>query len=241
MKPLARWTIGGTSSIGFETLALSVRMFRRLYPEFDCVICHNHLGAEEVRAVERLGQPVYAQRPEDAVYPLVPLESPSGKDHSMPGWGWKLVPPRLRMDRHELWIDNDIIIRERLPTIDEWLRSNLAVISTGHKRAYGIFEPWIDPSVKYCAGLFGLPPGFDFGDSILRCCDRLGGGPLGYYDEQGVTVTSVIGCGCIPIPFDEVSIIKTLRRPYPKGMHFIGVNRTECHKAWSDYKCCILM
>jgi hypothetical protein len=188
-----------------------------------------------------MGVQLHTQKETDLGYPLASVDLLPGWKSSMPGWGWKLVPPRLRIDAHELWIDNDIVFRERLPSIDVWLKTNKAIISTGLQRAYGIFEDSIKDETPYCAGFFGLPPGLDFGERIKHYCQQLKGTPLGYYDEQGITVSVVLENNPVVVPLSELSIVKKLTKPYPKAMHFIGVNRTANHEAWSQYKCYSLM
>lgn len=240
-RPLARWTIGAVIDQGFETLRQSIRRFRLLYKEFDLVVCRNNLESHQKRWLDRLGVELHTQKESDLGYPIASAKDPPGWKSSMPGWGWKLVPPRLRISSHELWIDNDIVFRERLPSIDEWLDTGRSIISTGLQRAYGVFDDQIKDETPYCAGFFGLPPGLDFGERIRYYCLRLEGKPLGYYDEQGVTVSVVLENNPVIVPFSELSIIKKLTKPYTKAMHFIGVNRTTNHEAWNQYKCSLLM
>lgn len=149
----------------------------------------------------------------------------------MPGWGWKLAPPRLRSDAHELWIDNDIVFHERIPTIDDWLTKRIPVISSAHRAEYGSYSLDIP---HCCAGLFGLPPGLDFQSRIEFYARNLE--TLGYYDEQGVVCSVVTETDYLLIPMDEVLMVKNMSLPYAAGMHFIGLNRTEAHPHWSFYK-----
>ena len=234
MTPLARWTIGGCSNLGFETLFASIKRFRLLYPEFDLIVCCNWLRDEQRERLERLSEPKYYQTVFDLEYPLEAPDGPLGVKGSMPGWGWKLCPPRLRPDAHELWIDNDIIIRERLPTVDAWLASDKAIISQGRYRAYGAFDDVIG-DCTLCAGFFGLPPGFDFKTPLLAACHTLGR-PFGHYDEQGAVVSIVEKLGYYMVPDAELTMVKSLPEPLSPGLHFIGVNRTGLHEAWELYK-----
>jgi hypothetical protein len=236
MKPLARWTIGKTNELGEETLRHSIKRFKILYPEFDLIICCNNLTDSQRLKLNYLNVKIHDQQPFELDYPLVPVDAPPGWKYSMPGWGWKLVPPRLRIRSHELWIDNDLIILERLPSIEQWLSSEKrSIISDGLQRAYGIFDEDIPSNINFCAGFFGLPPNYDFSENIKKLCKKLKGEPLGYYDEQGITVLSVIQND--PIIASEIEIIKKITKLHYKGMHFIGVNRTKNHEAWKDYKC----
>lgn len=241
MKPLARWTIGKANSLGEETLLQSVKRFRKIYPEFDLVICYNNLNQNQIQKLKQLNVKLYEQNSKDSVYPLESVNSSPGWKYSMPGWGWKIAPPRLRIFSHELWIDNDLIIFERLPSIDKWLTTNKSLICEGRSRAYGIFEEDIPEDKVFCAGLFGLPPNYDFAKKIEQCCVKLKESPLGYYNEQGITTLAVLDNDPVVAPLSEVCIVKVLQKPYAKAMHFIGVNRTNDHQAWKDYKCYLMM
>ena len=241
MKPLARWTIGKTNELGEETLTHSIRRFKKIYPEFDLIICYNNLNDNQINNLKKLNIKIHKQSSEEFNYPLMSIDSPPGWKHSMPGWGWKLVPPRLRESSHELWIDNDLIIFDRLPSIDLWLSSKRSIISEGLQRAYGIFDEFVPADKTLCAGFFGLPPNYDFSSKIYHLCKKLNNVPLGHYDEQGITTLAVLEKNPIVAPLSEIKIIKKLTKPYPKAMHFIGVNRTSDHEAWKDYKCYLLM
>jgi hypothetical protein len=240
MRKIARWTIGRTNSLGEECLRHSVRRFKVLYPEFETIVCCNNLTDKQRSNLNLLNVEIHDQSSNELDYPLVDVNSPLGWKGSMPGWGWKLLPPRLEIDSYELWIDNDIIVRERVPSIDQWIGSNRSLISLSHQRAYGVFEKEIKGDICYCAGFFGLPPGFDFNSRILHHCKKLFG-PLGHYDEQGITVLCTLETDPIIVPVEELSVVKALKKPYSNALHFIGLNRTDDHKSWSDYKCYTLM
>lgn len=255
MKPLIRWTFGMAKAPGEEVLQMASRRFRALYPEFDYVICYNNLrtdakgywkklgrSPDQLTRLKEMGVDLYEQTADDLDYPLMSVSSPEGYKGAMPGWGWKLCPPRLRPGAHELWVDNDLIIRERLPEIDEWLASDKAIIAKGHRRNdsyYGAFSHLVKGN--YSAGFFGLPPHFDFGSEIVRRCQEvLKGEPMGYFDEQGL-VSSIIASN-EHIIAHNVKIIKRLpTKPFPKAMHFITTNRFHEHDDWRKYKCSILI
>lgn len=225
---------------GEEILRHSIRTFQRIYPEFDVVVCWNHLTDAQLADLRSLAVPLYQQSVNDLNYQLESTDAPPGEKHSMPGWGWKLCPPRLRPETYELWLDNDILLRDRLPTIDTWLGTARTLISTGHKRAYGTFDLLV-PDVTLCAGMFGLPPYFDLAPRIYRLTEMLGGKPLGYYDEQGIVAVSVLENDPLVVPMSELLTVKELKRPLARGLHFIGANRTDRHEAWELYKCYTLM
>lgn len=255
MKPLIRWTFGMVKAPGEEVLRMAARRFRALYPEFDYVICYNNLrtdaksywkslgkNPDQLDRLKELGFDLYEQTTDDLDYPLMPADSPAGWKGSMPGWGWKLCPPRLRPEAHELWVDNDLIIRERLPEIDAWLASDKPIIAKGHredKRYYGDFAPFVKGN--YSAGFFGLPPRFDFASEIKERCETvLHGKSLGHFDEQGLVASIITSRDHILA--HNIKIIKRLpSRPFPKALHFITTNRFHTHEDWENYKCSILI
>jgi len=243
MRPLIRWTVGNIKSrLGWEVFSESVRLIPKVYPEFDFVICHNNLSVEEEERLKCYGVSLYRQNRSEIGFPVCWEEGRSvlGKSDV---FVWKLVPPRLRPQSHELWVDNDIIIRDRIPEIDEWLTSDTGLISLGFYPNYGIFEDRIPPDFKSCAGLFGLPPNFDFADKILKYC---GDQVLQGYDEQGL-VTLIVSemDGFVGVSIDHMRSLAPERtlwdyplgmRDWPIGMHFHHTNHASRHNPWSIYK-----
>ena len=235
MRPLARWTIGPVENLGFEILKESIFSFKVIYPEFDLILCHNHISVEKVAD---LGIDLYEQLAVDM--PFI-ARQPDNNSEEASGCGWKLSPPRLRMDAHELWIDNDLVIKKRLPIIDKWLESNTTLISAGvgRCRMYGDFDRFVPKGLHVCAGLFGVPPFFDFQKRIEDISVHATK-PIGGYDEQGMTaaiVTNEIGFMKIPlsqlwISEDHVEFPSNI----PSAIHFVGANRKSWHRGWKSYK-----
>ena len=233
MRPLWRWTIGEVSEVGWEIFSESVRQAVKVYPEFDFVICHNNLSLEEVIFLKKWGVPLHSQKFE---YPFQYCEK------NQTDYSWKLVPPRLRMDAHELWVDNDLVIRDRIPEIDQWLVSQTTMISASKEviSRYGRFTDSIDPWIKCCAGFFGLPPGFDLEARINELCME----PLVNYDEQGLVTKIVTGTtGWIEVDFENLKMLgswnpERIGMPHrlPPGVHFVGSNRAKT-KEWKPWLC----
>ena len=180
-----------------------------------------------------MGERIHVQSEDQSVVSLTPHDLEKGWKDSMPGWGWKLVPPRLRLESHELWIDNDIIFNDRIVSVDKWLTSQRPIISTAHRKEYGSFK-LPDQFPPVCAGFFGLPPFFNFDERIVEGCSHLD--TLGYYDEQGLVSLIVQQQNPIIVPTDELEIVKDLKLPPSPALHFIGVNRTIEHKNWNRFK-----
>jgi hypothetical protein len=238
ITPMVRWTIGPVKKIGFEILFESVFSFAKIYPEFNKIVCYNNIDFNCIRHLQKNCN-IELQQENFAPCQLL---NPSANPEEATGCGWKLVPPRLNPDGLELFIDNDIIIRKRLPQIDEWLeRKDCGLIAEGlsRKRMYGVFDPFVPPNIHANAGLFGLPPGFDFGKQIADYANFLTGG-LGGYNEQGLTVATIVNMPqYIMVPLSKLHISEDhadFPEKMPDAIHFVGANRKEWHRGWAHYK-----
>lgn len=237
MKPLIRYTMGRVSRAGWDILTESVRLVKKVYDDFDVVVCHNKLTDGEVCELERLGVAVLRQ--DDLPKPFAFYDDDEGRVRN---FCWKLVPLRLRPGAHELWLDNDIILRDRLAGIDNWLTKNTGLIGTGFNSDYGRFADKLASDLPdketYCAGLFGLPPGFDFAAEVVKHIDK----PLRGFDEQGLVslvVTSIPDF--VVLGQRELALLNERWRPrglggHPNGLHFARANRFDDHVYWRAYK-----
>ena len=151
---------------------------------------------------------------------------------------WKLCPIRLRPETHEIWIDNDIVIRERIPEVDDFLTKETTIISQAWGREkYGRFDAIVPKTEPWtcCAGFFGIPPHFDFQAKALELCN---GYPLQGFDEQGL-VASIVTSTENWIPIQSWNLrqegwwepVHELTR----ATHFIRLN-TGTNSAWEKHK-----
>lgn len=225
MKPLVRWTIGDVRPAGYECLAWSIEKFTQLY-NVDVKICHNC-------DVEKLSnfpsEWLFDQRQEWIVKPE--------------GVAWKLYPPRLSTNRHELLIDNDIIIEEKIKEIDDFFDSDCTLLLEDVTRNYGKFENHVPPNYQINSGIYGMPPNFN----LAKYIDFYVGteweiNAKGEYaesrtfDEQGLVAISLLNYkNFVIIPNTSVIICE---REYKKGsgMHFIGLNRKKHHRPFQIFK-----
>ena len=231
MRPLWRWTICDVAKLGWEIFIESVRHAPKVYPEFDFVICYNNLMEDRLASLQKYSIPLLAQDESMSVVPH--YEVKVCKD-----FAWKIIPPRLRIEAHELWVDNDLVIRDRIPAIDDWLAINTGIISKGFSSCYGRFADKIDPDVDCCAGFFGLPPHFDFGAWIIEACK---GEPLVEFDEQGLVVYTVSKLpDFIVVPYFNLRMWghwqSEFNSSFPEGIHFCGANRTDQLRSWDYYR-----
>lgn len=227
-KPLARWTIGPSTPDGYESLALSVEAFTSLY-DVDVVVCHNCPPENLPTRVARF--PKFDQRPVQArVRPT--------------GVAWKLHPPRLAPSRHEIQIDNDVILADRVPQIDEFFNGDCTLLLGAEGRTYGRFERHVPPGFAINSGIFGVPPGFD----LQRYVDFYAG--EGWeknafaehdanetFDEQGLVAFALLSYRrCVIIPSTTVTNCEHHLRE-GLGYHFIGLNRRKFHRPYRLYRC----
>ena len=250
MKPIARWTIGAVSNTGFDVLRHSIVLFSKIYPEFERIVCFNSIEKSKIKFLEGKAQ-LFEQKEEYNVCDILPT-NPNDEQQAS-GCGWKLCPPRLSLKTHELFIDNDLIIRKRIKEIDDWLKvQDEAIMSEGHPRSrmFGVFDEFIPKEINVCAGLFGLPPNFDFADRIKFFVSQKKV-TIGGWEEQGLTASIVTNSQKYRlIPLSKVHIsedwvedpLAPLSQNYsnnnkqkPDAIHFVGANRKPWHRGWCLY------
>lgn len=229
MQSLIRWTIGPVKKSGFDCLIKSVNSFKKLYPEIERYICWNKLSEQQIAILHSIDAKLIDQS--KCNQEIIPL-----------GVAWKLYPPRIDINKHELFIDNDLIIEEKIDEIDEFLHSDSTLLLEDRSRNYGKFDKVIAKNYFINSGFFGVPPGFDLEHSIKFYCNNWGvNAPIGHeesvtMDEQGLIAYLLLRYKkCIIIP--QVTISGCMHEFIKaKGMHFIGLNRQVYHKPYIMYK-----
>lgn len=234
IKPLVRWTIGPVRPDGFKCLIESISNFTALY-DVEPVICFNCNQA----LIDQLIRPTIS-----ASFPRL-IDQQNYLTNCVPpkGVAWKLYPPRLALDRHELIIDNDLIIQDKIPELDEFFKSDVTLLLEETSRTYGRFEKHVPPGLRINSGIYGMPPGFD----LKKYIDFYVGSEWenNALAEHAANVT-----------FDEQGLVAFALSSYPrnviissstitncehhfnesKGMHFIGLNRSMFHQPYRLYK-----
>ena len=124
-KPLFRWTTGPCLQQGLDILAESmVRTTAALgINNFDWVVCHNGLNRENLQFLQKAAGdlPIQFMAQSWAACPINDnCGSPRRKDGSFEWNGnrcsgtlWKVCPARLRIESHEIVMDNDIVILKK--------------------------------------------------------------------------------------------------------------------------------
>lgn len=223
MQPLVRWTIGPVQPDGFRCLQTSIEKLLNLY-DVEPVICHNDLSQDQLYDLSKLNVRLIDQSVD-----LPDTEKPIGVT-------WKLYPPRLDINRHELFIDNDLILEDHIRELDEFFTGDLTLLLEGQARHYGRFERHVPPNYKINSGLFGIPPGFDLGKHMMFFGTKWEQNAH-TFDEQGLVATSLLNYPrfCI-IPSATITNCENgFKRG--AGMHFIGLNRTVFHVPYRQYCC----
>lgn len=226
MKPLVRWTVGPVKPAGYECLIRSILSFQKLY-DADLVICQNgHPSVSSNKQLEIVNQ---------NSHPLAIELNPIGV-------AWKLCPPRLNIDRHEIFIDNDLILESRISEIDTFLNSDCTLLLEGESRNYGRFEKHVPNGYSINSGLFGMPPGFDLAKFIRfygsQWENNAGKGRelSATFDEQGLIATALLSYRQHAIISRKTITNCEFRLEWSQGMHFVGLNRRPYHKPWQEYK-----
>lgn len=210
LKPLLRWVIGPMSYYGLKLFKITVKRIKKIYGnKFDYLICHNN----NINISDLLDLNVN-------FFDQSKLRANSKKyDVS-----WKLFPIRLRKSSHELVIDSDILVINKISQIDIFLQSsNHSLVYEGLYGNYGIYKEKIPINLKLNSGIYGMPPGFDFHFTQRE---------FSQFDEQGLICSHLIKKKYNLIPLSIVPIIdnncdfnflnldfKTVR-----AIHFVGVN-----------------
>lgn len=255
-KPLFRWTVGNCLQQGLDILAESIsRTTKALGVEnFDWVICYNGLNREDLQfltnAIGTKPIQLYAQNwshcPVDDI-----CQSPRRKDGSFEwngnlcgGTMWKLCPARMRMESHEIVMDNDIILLKKFPQIDEFLNSNEKVLMLEEPiRFYGRYDCLFGADDTYLnSGLMGFPPGYDYGAEVYNNWVQYGKYMnISQADEQGLLMYTLNKMPSVRVKKDQM--IQVLHRDFKtnitgheEGIHFTQSNRIPNHLSWQKYQ-----
>lgn len=231
MKPLLRYTIGPVNKIGFDILRHSIRLINKIYPDrFDIYICHNKLAIKQFDLVSKIAREYNIK--------LYEQSHTAGIEYIPTDVAWKLYPPRLDINRHEIFIDNDLIVFKKLEELDWFLDSRDAFFITGDiNRVLGRRDLLIPANMMINSGLFGIPPFFDFAAAIAEVCqsdkerywkDR--------FDEQGTIAAIFVRQQKYKIiPVEKISICVDKYIPATHGMHFCLANVGNSD-FWEQYR-----
>jgi hypothetical protein len=205
IKPLLRWTIGDSSPVGLEVFDQSLyRAKLVLGDKFDYIVCSNAKFSRY--KVEKLASQhdirVMQMSWED--YPLPPETCQSDPTHRQ-GSFWKICPPRLRLESHEIIMDNDIILMIEPPQFREFLQDSKPMITEEDCIPYGKYYKHVSNKKGYNSGIIGLPPNFDFKSNLVQTWEDLNSmTPLKSWDEQGLIGATLGRFPLIVIPSNVI-------------------------------------
>lgn len=255
-KPLWRWTCGDCLQQGLDILAESIKRTTSCLgiDNWDWAICYNGLNRESLSFIEK----AIGNRPIQLIaqnWVMCPIndncQTPRRKDGSFEwngnkcgGTMWKVCPARLRMESHEIVVDNDIVVLKKFPQIDAFLAANdKALVLEEPIRFYGRYD-CLFPAQAEClnSGLMGFPPKYDFGARIQENWIKYGQyNNLSQADEQGLLTFTLNQIPNIRIKKDQV--IEVLNREYQvkltgdeMAIHFTQANRMPNHYQWHKYQ-----
>lgn len=257
-KPLFRWTVGPCLQQGLDILAESIyRTTEALGPDrWDWVVCHNGLDENEVNYIKKATEdvPVKIQLlkqnwsncpiPDNFQTPKLENGSFQWNGNKCGGTMWKVCPARVRMETHEIVMDNDVILLSGFPQIEEWLKQkNKALILEEPIMFYGRYTPLFDKDGPFLnSGFMGFPPGYDFAKEIKRCWQENGSHMnLTQADEQGLLTYALSQIPNVRIKKEQM--VEVLHRDIQtqitgneQGIHFTQANRIPKHNPWGRYK-----
>jgi hypothetical protein len=256
MRPIFRWTIGGTTNIGYDCLDYSITSVFKLYGDtFDYYILYNNSNVQMLReVVGHRAVTLISQSWEDSPIPI-PEYLNSGSSL------WKFCPARLNINCHEIVSDNDVVIVNKVKQIDEFLsRSDSMILVEDPIKFQGNFRHLFS-DVNYNAGFVGLPPGYDLGNEMKIIWEENGRPKVvGRSDEQGLTTAAMKKGNFLFISKKQFTLVHpqggTLYSIYDEqknssdfgfykinffydgsdAYHFVGINRNERHDHWDMFK-----
>jgi hypothetical protein len=256
VKPLLRWTVGNCLQQGLDILAESINRTTKALgvDKFDWVVCYNGLNSENVQFLQKAvgSLPIQFLSQNWAMCPISDnCLTPRRKDGSFEydgkrcgGTLWKVCPARMRMESHEIIMDNDIVLLNKFDQIDEWLSQEQKVLILEEPiRFYGRYDCLFGSDGPFLnSGFMGLPPGYDFGLKINENWNKYGKySNITQADEQGLLVYTLSESPNIRISSKQM--VEVLHRDYntkltghEQGIHFTQANRIPNHHSWLKYK-----
>jgi hypothetical protein len=218
------------------------------------MVCYNGLNREELQSLQKVveGRPIQLVCQNWAECPVDDnCQTPRRKDGTFEwngtkcgGTMWKVCPPRMRIDTHEVVMDNDIVLLKKFPQIDEWLATtDKALILEEPIRFYGRYDCLFPAEEVFLnSGFMGFPPGYDYGTAIYENWSKHGRYTnLSQADEQGLLMYTLSQLPNIRISKDQM--VELLHRNYNQkvtgkeyGLHFTQANRMPHHPHWLKYK-----
>lgn len=229
MKPIVRWTVGEVSQLGIECLNLSIEKFINLYGNlFDYYVCYNNIELSQIHFLKKYKVNFLNQKKYRNSLLINPIDNNPC---------WKLYPPRINKEVHEIFIDNDLIIFKKIPLIDEFLNSkNLFLITQAYNRSYASsLRNLIRNNLN--SGLIAIPPGFNFKERINQIIKEHNISWISSHFQEQAVVSKIIEENNFKIiKLSEIYVCyeKLIKANY--GYHFVGINSNFITKFFKAFK-----
>lgn len=255
-KPLFRFTVGSCLQQGLDVLAESINRTTRAlgFDNWDWVVCHNGLNSENLEFLQGIikDRPIHLMAQNWALCPVPDnCQTPRRRDGSFEwngnkcgGTMWKVCPARVRMESHEIVMDNDVVLLKKFPQIDEWLSQTDKVLCLEEPiRFYGRYDCLFQPDPPYLnSGFMGFPPGYDYGSAVFESWVKHGRYMnLSQADEQGLLTYTLSQQPNIRVNASQM--VEVLHRDFQtkltgreEGIHFTQSNRIPNHHQWAKYR-----
>jgi hypothetical protein len=225
-----RWTIGDVSEAGFEALRLSLHAVVRLFGlRAKYLVCVNSISVREAQQrtgvhPSCIGWRSTSQEAPDFLRPFLDSEMAEGV-------AWKFVPLRAFPDRHELALDNDVILWDMPEAIWQWLYGGdptACVIAADVTLALGKFAD-LCGHAPLNSGIRGIAPAFDFEAALKAVLHQKAVLLESELDEQGLQAAALSWERApLVVSVEDVSICSPFYPHHPElgrcGAHFIGLN-----------------
>ncbi len=241
-KPLLRWTIGGeVVREGLECLELATAKAKKLYPECDRYIVYNNITPKVLEFIKKI----------ENVELVNALEMDCILDKGPDRTEWLIWPPRLRLNAHEISMDNDIILMRRSPVIEMFLEWDNFFFATEsfNERHYGNYSDVVpEGGMNVNSGMYGMPPGFDFLKWIVNFYIKHGRRDYHHANPQGVVAAMIKNQKNHRIISNKNILLSPVLRYVGKdwdlildrekthGLHFTGINRGFTIDTWMSFK-----
>lgn len=234
MKPLFRWTLGPVKNDGFNCLVESIKLLRNIYPEADYAVCYNQVADDRLKILSNLDIELVNQTEFVDAFPIKP--SSGYQVH------WKLYPPRMRVNSHEIVLDNDVVIFDRISEINDFLERDTVLLYQGLHGLYGCFKNLVPKGLIINSGIYGMPPNFNFIEQMKQLNMPNWQWSDDKFEEQGL-ISAVLSAyhSHLMVPLTTVPIIeshfdmKAMITDRCRGYHFVGVNYLTNHANWRTY------
>lgn len=232
-KPVLRWVVGDCHELGIKTLLFSIKNIKKIYQNnFYYCICFNSINVS--KTLKQCFEEVDLVINQNNFF-----QSLSYSPYVKKGPHWKLYPPRICKNQHEIIIDNDIVIYDKIQEIEDFLsQKNIFITTAAIKRSYSNqFGNIVSKNFNINSGLVGLPPLYDYKKEIEDVLIKGSGKWRHHFDEQTVVAAILQKNNSKIIPFKTISACCNITKFIlgEKGTHFLGVNK-GFDVWWKEFK-----